>query len=344
MTHQMLLNMLANPTKKRKKSLTSGNFWKMIKNRKAFIVGIKSFKLTSEEKSFLKTYKPWGVILFLRNIKSIQQTRILTDSIKKIFKDKNYPILIDQEGGRVNRLSNIITFDNLTSEYFGELYEKDQMKLNIIYKLFVDKTSHLLKLIGANINTVPILDLRVKGASDIIGNRSFSKNPNTVSKMGDLCIKLFHANSIGTIIKHIPGHGLAKVDSHNFTPTINKSLKYLNKNDFSSFKRKNSFFAMTGHVIYSSIDRYNTATHSKKTIQYIRNKIAFKNILISDDLSMKSLKEDMRTNTIKSFKAGCNIALHCNGKLNEMKIVANNSPLISRFIIKKTSQFYKILS
>ena len=316
----------------------------MIKDRKAFIVGIKSVKLTNNEISFLKKYQPWGVILFSRNIKSINQTKSLTDNIKRIFKDKYYPILIDQEGGRVNRLKNIITFDNLTSEYFGDLYHKDKMKLNIIYKLFVDKTSHLLKLIGANINTVPVLDLRVKGASNIIGDRSFSKNKDIISKMGDLCIKLFHKNSIGTVIKHIPGHGLAKVDSHNFTPIVKKSFKYLSKNDFYPFKKKNSYFAMTGHVIYENIDKLNTVTHSKKMIQYIRHNIGFKNILISDDLSMKSLKDNMKNNTIKTFKAGCNIALHCNGNLNEMKIVANNTPLISSFIVKKTSQFYKILS
>ena len=316
----------------------------MIKDRKAFIVGIKSVTLTNNEIIFLKKYQPWGVILFSRNIKSINQTKSLTDNIKRIFKDKYYPILIDQEGGRVNRLKNIITFDNLTSEYFGDLYHKDKMKLNIIYKLFVDKTSHLLKLIGANINTVPVLDLRVKGASNIIGNRSFSKNKDIISKMGDLCIKLFHENSIGTVIKHIPGHGLAKVDSHNFTPIVKKSFKYLSKNDFYPFKKKNSYFAMTGHVIYENIDKLNTVTHSKKMIQYIRHNIGFKNILISDDLSMKSLKDDMKNNTIKTFKAGCNIALHCNGNLNEMKIVANNTPLISSFIVKKTSQFYKILS
>ena len=316
----------------------------MINKRRAFIVGIKSLQLSKNEIDFLKKYKPWGVILFLRNIKSIKQAKSLTDNIRKIFKDKNYPILIDQEGGRVNRLSNIISFDNLTSEYFGKLYEKDKMKLNIIYKLFIDNTSHLLKLIGANINTLPVLDLRVKGASNIIGDRSFSKNPKTVSKLGDLCIKLFKENSIGTVIKHIPGHGLAKVDSHNFTPIVNKSIKHLKKYDFSTFKKKNCFFAMTGHVIYKNLDQLNTATHSKKVIRYIRNYIGFKNILISDDLSMKSLKNDMKNNTIKAFEAGCNLALHCNGKLNEMKIVAENSPLISNFISKKTSQFYKILS
>ena len=316
----------------------------MINNRKAFIVGVKSLKLTSKEKFFLKKHKPWGVILFSKNIKTIKQTKDLTDNIKNIFKDKKYPILIDQEGGRVNRLKNIITFDNLTSEYFGNLFEKDKKKLNIIYKLFVDKTSYLLKSIGANINTVPVLDLRSKGSSNIIGDRSFSKNKNTVSKMGDLCIRLFHENSIGTIIKHIPGHGLAKVDSHNFTPIVKKTVKYLNKNDFYPFKNKKSFFAMTGHVIYKSIDKSNTATHSKKIIKYIRNKIGFKNILISDDLSMKSLKDDLKTNTIKTFSAGCNLALHCNGKLSEMKVVGDNSPKVSNFIIKKTSLFYKILS
>jgi len=316
----------------------------MINKRRAFIVGIKSLQLSKNEIDFLKKYKPWGVILFLRNIKSIKQAKSLTDNIRKIFKDKNYPILIDQEGGRVNRLSNIISFDNLTSEYFGKLYEKDKMKLNIIYKLFIDNTSHLLKLIGANINTLPVLDLRVKGASNIIGDRSFSSNVSTVSKMGDLCIKLFKENSIGTVIKHIPGHGLAKVDSHNFTPIVNKSIKHLKKYDFSTFKKKNCFFAMTGHVIYKNLDQLNTATHSKKVIRYIRNYIGFKNILISDDLSMKSLKNNMKNNTIKAFEAGCNLALHCNGKLNEMKIVAENSPLISNFISKKTSQFYKILS
>ena len=122
------------------------------------------------------------------------------------------------------------------------------------------------------------------------------------------------------------------------------SIKHLKKYDFSTFKKKNCFFAMTGHVIYKNLDQLNTATHSKKVIRYIRNYIGFKNILISDDLSMKSLKNNMKNNTIKAFEAVCNLALHCNGKLNEMKIVGDNSPFVSSFISKKTSQFYKILS
>ncbi len=316
----------------------------MIKNRRAFIVGLKSTKLSSNEISFLKKYKPWGIILFSRNIKSIKQIQKLTDKIKLVFKDKKFPIIIDQEGGRVNRIDKIISFDNLTAEFFGKLYKNDKKKFNVLYKLFVDKTSYLLKLIGVNINTVPVLDLKIKGSSNIIGNRSFSKNKNIVSKIGDICIKFFHENSIGTVIKHIPGHGLAKVDSHLYTPSVNKPLKYLIKNDFYPFKNKNSFFAMTAHIVFNKIDKINTATHSKKIIKIIRKKIGFKNILISDDLSMKSLKDDLKTKTIKTFSAGCNIALHCNGNLREMKIVAENSPLLSRFIIKKTSLFYRILS
>ena len=316
----------------------------MISKRKAFITGIKSLKLTSSEVKFLKKQKPWGIILFSRNIKSINQTKLLTHSIRKLFKDHHYPILIDQEGGRVNRLKNIITFDNLTGEYFGKLYVQDKRKFNIIYKLFIDKSSYLLKQIGVNINTLPILDLRIKGASNIIGDRSFSENKKIVSKVGDICIDLFNQNSIGTVIKHIPGHGLAKVDSHNFTPVVDKNINYLIKNDFFPFKNKDSLFAMTAHIIYKKIDPFNTATHSKKIINIIRKKIGFKNILISDDLSMKSLKYDLITNTVKSFEAGCNLALHCNGNFNEMKVVAETSPLVNNFIIKKTSLFYKNLS
>ena len=312
-------------------------------NRRSFIAGIKSTSLNIKEIRFLKKYKPWGIILFTRNIKNIRQTQKLTYNIRKIFKDRNYPILIDQEGGRVNRLKNIITFDNLTSEFFGKKYLTNNYEFKIFYKLYIDKTAYLLKNLGININTVPVLDLRVKGSSNIIGDRAYSKNAKIVSGIGDFCIKYFHENSIGTIMKHIPGHGLAKVDSHHFTPIINKSLKYLMKNDFKVFKNKDTLFAMTGHLIFNKIDKKNTVTHSKKIIQIIRKKIGFKNVLISDDLSMKSLKYNLGLNTIKTFKAGCNLSLHCNGNLKEMEIVAKNSPLVDNFIIKKTSQFYKIL-
>ena len=312
-------------------------------NRRAFIVGLKSTEISSQEQLFLRKYKPWGIILFTRNIKNLNQTKKLTSKIRNIFNDKKYPIMIDQEGGRVSRLENIISFKNLTSDFFGKKYVKNKKDFDIYFKIFIDKTSYLLKELGININSVPVLDLRISGSSKIIGDRSFSRDPNIVSKIGDICIQTYKENSIGTIIKHIPGHGLAKVDSHFSTPYINKSLQYLLKNDFKAFKNKNSFFAMTGHLIFNQIDKDNTVTHSRKMIDIIRKKVGYKNLLISDDLSMKSLKKGLKINTIDTFKAGCNLALHCNGKLKEMEIVGKNSPLVSKFIIKKTSQFYNIL-
>ena len=313
-------------------------------NRRCFITGIKGKSLTHNEIIFLNEYQPWGVILFTRNIKSINQTKKLTSEIKKIFNDKNYPILLDQEGGRVNRLRNFFNADQFTNEYFGKLYLKDRLKFNNSYKIFINKTSQLLKSIGVNINTVPVLDLRVKGSSNIIGDRSFSNKSKLVSKIGDICIKNFHKNKICTIIKHIPGHGFAKVDSHKSTPTVKVKYNYLMKNDFSVFKNKKSLLAMTAHIIYKDIDALNTATHSNKIIHLIRNKIKFGSIIMSDDISMKSLKYSVKKNTLKAFSAGCNLVLHCNGNYKEMLEVAKNSPVLSKFIIKKTSHLYKILS
>ena len=316
----------------------------MMIDRRSFIIGIKSTILNKKEIFFLKKYKPWGIILFKRNIKTIKQTKKLTNHIKKIFNDTKYPILLDQEGGRVNRLTNFLNNHLSTSEFFGNLYSKDRKIFNVKYNEFITETANHLKLIGVNLNTVPVLDLRLKGSSSIIGDRSFSHDPKVVSRIGDICIENFHKNKIGTIMKHIPGHGLAKVDSHKLTPTIKQNLKYLSKKDFIPFKNKRCLFGMTAHIVYSHIDKVYTATHSKKVIDIIRKKIKFQNILLSDDISMKSLKFSIKDNTIKAFSAGCDLVLHCNGNLKEMKAVAINSPFLNKFIIKKTSQFYKIIS
>jgi len=190
---------------------------------------------------------------------------------------------------------------------------------------------------------VPVLDVRRKITNNIIGNRSFSSNQFIVSKMGKICINKFHENRLGTVIKHIPGHGLSKVDSHNKLPIVNHNINLLNKIDFFPFKKQNALLAMTSHIIYSTIDPKNTATHSQKIIKIIRKKIGFKNIIMSDDISMKALKYSISINTIQAFNAGCNLVLHCNGKYKEMLMVAKNSPLLSDFVIKKTSQLMNII-
>ena len=314
-----------------------------MKNRRSFITGITTHYLTIKEKKFLNKYKPWGVILFSRNIITLNQTKKLTDDIRKVFNDNKYPILIDQEGGRVSRIEKLINTSTFTGEYFGKIYKKNLKEFKIYYKIFNNQISFILNEIGINVNTVPVLDLRRKKPKDIIGDRSFGSDPKIVSKIGDYCINLFHSNNIGTVIKHIPGHGLTDIDSHKSTPKVKKKLAELLKEDFYVFKNKKSFFAMTAHIIYQDIDSIHTATHSKKIINIIRTKINFKNIIMSDDISMKSLKFYIGKNVTRAFSAGCNLVLHCNGKYNEMVTVANKSPKLSNFLIKKTSQFYRIL-
>ena len=314
-----------------------------INSRRAFICGIKGYSLTKTEVFFLSRYKPWGIILFSRNVKNINQLSSLIIDIKKIFKDNNYPILIDEEGGNVSRLRVLIDNSIFTSSFFGELFNKNKKKYFLFHSVYIKQISYLLKLLGININTVPVLDIRRIYTHKIIGNRSYSLKRDVVSKIGSDCIHLFHKNRIATVIKHIPGHGLAKSDSHKRLPIVNQNIKYLMKNDFSAFKNKKSIFAMTAHILFKKIDPHNCVTHSKKIIQIIRKKIKYKNLLISDDISMKALKYTISINTRKAFEAGCDIVLHCNGNLREMKKVALNSPRINKFIIKKTSQFRNII-
>tara|TARA_Y100001958_G_C21122249_1_gene466001 strand:- start:39 stop:989 length:951 start_codon:yes stop_codon:yes gene_type:complete len=315
----------------------------MIKLRKSFICGIKSTILSKKEFKFIKKYKPWGIILFQRNIKSIAQANMLTKSIRKIFQDEKYPILIDEEGGRVSRLKNVVDSSIFTGNFFGNLYAKNLNKFNLYHRVYIDQISYVLNLIGANINTVPVLDLRRGYTHKIIGDRSYSFDKNIVNKIGNKTIKTFNQNRIGTVIKHIPGHGLSRKDTHLRLPFISKKLKYLENNDFLLFRNKKSLMAMTAHITFEAIDKHNCITHSKKGIEYIRHKIGFKNLIMSDDISMKALKYNFIENVKRAYDSGCNLILHCNGNFNEMLKLAEVSPKVNSFIIKKTSEFYKLL-
>ncbi len=314
------------------------------KNHRSFICGLKGSYLSTKEIKFLKKYKPWGIILFSRNIKNIKQTQNLTSSIKKIFKNNNFPILIDEEGGKVSRLKKIIDNSLFSAKYFGDLYKKNNSKFNLYYDVYIKQISYLLRLLGININTVPVLDIRRPISKIIIGDRSFSNDKNLVSKIGDICINKFHQNRVATVIKHLPGHGLSSVDSHKDLPIIRKNINYLLNKDFYTFKKKKAILAMTGHLLFKKIDPLYNTTHSKIINKLIRNKIGFKNLIMTDDLSMKALKNSMSYRVKKAFDSGCNLALHCNGNLKEMEVVAKNSPKVNQFIIKKTSQLVEIIS
>ena len=311
--------------------------------KKAIIISIKGQKLSKREKQLLFNEKPWGLILFKRNIKSLQQIKNLIKEIKKLTKDLNFPILVDEEGVTVSRLKNIINH-RIDVNYFGDLYKIDKKIATILYKNYLASLCNHLKSIGININTIPVLDVLRNNTSKIIGNRSFSKKREIVKKLGQITIKECHSKNIVSIIKHIPGHGCATIDSHLDIPIVNLNYKILNKIDFYPFKNNFAKLAMTAHVLYKKIDPKNVGTFSKIIIKkIIRKKIGCKGILISDDISMKALKFDLVTNAKKSLAAGCNLVLYCSGNIKDNFKLIKSVPYIDEFTSKKTSEIYKIL-
>ena len=313
--------------------------------RKAAIVSIAGLTLTKQEKFIFKKEKPWGVILFKRNILSEYQLINLTKNIKTIMKDKKYPILIDEEGGKVSRLSNFLDNSIYNQKYFGDIYKLNKNVGTKCYKLYLDSLSRVLTKVGININTAPVLDLIKKNTHLVIGNRSYSTSPVVVNALGRLCVKSYKKNKIATIIKHIPGHGGSTVDSHFTLPKVNDTFQKLKKSDFKCFKKTSSFFAMTAHILYTKIDKENNVTHSSLILKkVIRKEIGFKGILISDDISMKALKYDIIKNAKLAYEAGCNLILYCAGKTNEVKKILKTTPYIDSYTKKKTSEFYKFLS
>ncbi len=311
--------------------------------KKAIIISIKGTTLTTKEKLLLSEKKPWGLILFKRNIRSIRQIKDLVKVIRKFSKDKKFPILIDEEGSTVSRLKDIINH-HFEACYFGNLYKLDKKIAKALYKTYLKSLCCNLKNIGINTNTIPVLDVLRNNTNNIIDKRSFSNDPNVVRDLGRITVKECHFNKIITVIKHIPGHGCSSDDSHQKMPKVNLDIKTLNKIDFYPFKSSNSKLAMTAHILYSKIDSKNVSTLSKKIIKnIIRKKIGFKGILMSDDISMKALKGDLITNAKKSLMAGCNLVLYCSGNIKDNFKLIKSVPYIDKFTSKKTSEIYKFL-
>ena len=313
-------------------------------NRKPAIIGIKNYRLTKVEKLILKSEKPWGVILFKRNIKSYDQVKKLTSEIRSCLNDPFYPILVDEEGGKVSRFSDLLNSKEFSQNFFGNLFEKDKKKGKIIYQYYLNSICSVLKKVGININTIPVMDLLQNSTSQVIGNRSYSSNIKTVRSLGKICVRTLKNNRIASVIKHIPGHGCAKEDSHKKLPIVKDNLKKLYSNDFLVFKKLNSHFAMTAHVLYKKIDSKFVATQSSKILkEIIRKRIKFNGLIISDDISMKALSGNLILNARIALESGCNLVLHCNGKINETSRLLKNLNKIDSFTKKKTRQFYDFL-
>ena len=303
-------------------------------NRAAIILGIKSLNLSLDEKKLLKENKPLGIILFSRNIKEPKQILSLTQSIKKIL-GKDAMILIDQEGGRVSRLNKNYWKTYPDGNYFGKIANSNLSKAkSLTFKNFKDIGRNLFKL-GINYNCAPVLDLKIKGASRVIGNRAFSRNPEIVSQLSLQACKGLLSENVFPIIKHIPGHGRAKVDSHFYLPIIKSSKKVLQEDFYPFIKLNKQPLAMIAHIKYLDLDKEKCATYSESTISFIKNKIGFEGILFSDDLCMKALKGSYLNRARNAIKAGCDIVLHCEPNISNAMKSCEGAGYVSKKLMKK---------
>ena len=301
----------------------------------AIVVGVKGLALSKKEEDYLKRYQPLGVILFKRNISTKNQVIALVKEIKNIL-GFSAMIMIDQEGGKVSRLNKNFWPSFPPASYFGNIAidNIDEAKKATFKNYYL--IGKELNEIGINYNCAPVLDLLVKNSNEIIGSRSFSSNPKIVSILGgEACKGLIKAN-IKPVIKHIPGHGRAKDDSHYKLPVIDLSISQL-QDDFLPFKKlKNAHSAMTAHIKYRKLDTKNSATHSEYIINFIiRKYLGFNGILFSDDLCMKALKGSYFERAKKAINSGCDIVLHCDPDLEYIEKSTLGAGKVSKELKKK---------
>lgn len=289
----------------------------------AAILGCAGTTLTAEEVAFFRDVKPWGFILFKRNIADPEQVRALTAALRATVGRDDAPILIDQEGGRVARLQPPHWRIYPPGRAYGELVANDPLTAREITRLGSRLIAHDLRAIGINVDCVPVLDVPDPQGHEIIGDRAYGDTPEQVATLGRAAAEGLLAGGVLPIIKHIPGHGRALSDSHLELPVVKAKLLELEIRDFAPFRVLSDMpMAMTAHVVYTAIDRNRPATTSKKAIRkIIRESIGFDGLLMSDDLSMKALSGDFKQRAKDSLSAGCDVVLHCNGDMAEMKAV-----------------------
>ena len=293
----------------------------------AAIYGCQGTELAPGERDFFADAQPFGFILFARNCESPSQVRALCRSLRESVAMADAPILIDQEGGRVARLKPPHWHLRPPARRFGELFETDPEVGREAAYLCARLIAHELKDIGVTVNCAPVLDVPVPGAHDIIGDRAFSSDPTTVIELGRAQLDGYLDGGVLPIIKHIPGHGRAGSDSHVALPRVAARRDELSAHDFVTFRGLNHApIAMTAHVVYEAIDPKRPATTSPRVVKtVIRGEIGFEGLLLSDDLSMAALAGPLTSRAKAALFAGCDIVLHCNGKLHEMKEIAREA-------------------
>ena len=306
--------------------------------RSRAIYGCAGETLSPAERDFFRQTRPWGFILFARNISSPAQVRDLVEQLRSTVDDGNTPILIDQEGGRVARLKPPQWRQRPPAARFGALHEADPEAAREATYLNARLIAHDLAGLGINVDCLPVLDVPVPGAHDIIGDRAFAHDPHTIIALGRAQIDGLLDGGVLPVMKHIPGHGRAGADSHLALPRVTASAAELSASDFVTFRSLDSCpIAMTAHVVYESIDPQRPATTSPKVIRdVIRGEIGFEGLLMSDDLSMKALDGALSVRARAALFAGCDLVLHCNGDMDEMRDVATEVKTLDGLSLKRS--------
>jgi beta-N-acetylhexosaminidase len=298
---------------------------------KAMIIGVAGTELTAYEKAFFAEHRPWGFILFARSLKEENQIKDLNAALRDSIGNPDAPIFIDQEGGRVQRLRPPLAPNYPPACVLGDLYARDRQAGLDAARLMSRLHAVDLRKFGFTADCLPVLDVPVPGANSVIGDRAYANQPHIVTELGRAAAEGLMEGGILPVIKHMPGHGRGFADSHHNLPIVDASLAELETHDFVPFRALADMpMAMTGHLVFTAIDPLHPATTSKKVIdEIIRGYIGFDGLLMSDDASMNALSGDLAQRTRAIFSGGCDVVLHCNGVMDEMNAVANNTPILT---------------
>jgi beta-N-acetylhexosaminidase len=312
------------------------------------IFGCRGQKLTADERTLFKEAEPWGFILFARNCDNPAQVRALVAGLRDCVGREDAPVLIDQEGGRVQRLKPPHWRIAPPAARFGVLYQRDPAKAREALKLNMRLIAAELAALGITVDCLPVLDVPAPGAHDIIGDRAYSPRPEVVAELGRVACDALLEAGVLPVIKHLPGHGRATADSHVQLPRVDAPRAALEATDFAPFRALSGMpLGMTAHVVYDAIDPERAATVSPIVIdEVIRGHIGFDGLLMSDDISanMKALDGAYRSRAERALSAGCDMLLHCNGERGEMEEVAEAVPLLAGAAGRRADEALELLS
>jgi len=300
-------------------------------NNRAFITGVAGPELSAAEREFIRSERPWGFILFKRNVETPSQVILLVSELRKVLGDTDAPVLIDQEGGRVQRFGPPHWPAYPAGAVFGALYDIDHALGLSAARLSARLMAADLIETGVTVDCLPLADVPVAGADAVIGDRAYGTDPDKVAAIARAVTEGLEQGGILPVLKHIPGHGRATADTHFRLPEVATSKTELERTDFAAFQPLADVpMAMTAHVVFSALDPAHPATTSATIIeQVIRGVIGFQGLLMSDDVSMNALAGSIAERTRAIFAAGCDMVLHCNGRLDEMREVARETPELS---------------